>query len=383
MIKGVIVSICFVTVWLINGCAPQLKGARGSSTIIENSENIVSEATLLRIATKEGYRIMEVVNPWDTTKLFQRYILIDREATIPENLPVGEIIRTPVDKLIAFTAIDIGSLAALGALDKVVGVCEAEYIQSKSIQEGISSGKIADLGSYLSPNIERLLSSDAETIIATPYEGRNYGAITEVGITISECASYLENTPLGRAEWIRFYGELLGYHSKADSIYNSTANRYNSVARMIKESINRTPKLLPEKRYGQAWFVAAGDSYKAMLYRAAGANYPWSSDRSGTTISLSFEEVYTKAHDADVWIFGYCKEQGDMTLAELSSEHPSYSEFKAFKEGEVYASNTQNVPFYEESPLRPDLLLMDIAKILHPEQFKEHTFRYYKRLNKE
>ncbi len=353
---------------------------KGSAPIITNREDIAKDAKLLRIAQYEGYRVMEIINAWDTTRLLRRYILINKDKSIPKNIPNGEVIRTPINRVVAYTAVDIGSLSALNELDKVVGVCEARYIQSPVIQDRLREGKIADLGSYVSPNIEMLLSTQTELIIATPYEGKGHGVIEEVGTPIADCASYLEKNPLARSEWIKFYAEFFEKQNIADTIYSGVKQRYNATVELIKSKVKTNPKILPEKRYGQVWFLAAGDSYSAQLYRAAGGYYPWQEDKSGTTIPLSFEEVYSKAYDADIWIFGYTKPNGELTLKELQAEYDSYSSFKAFKNGGVYACNTEVVPFYEESPLRPDLVLMDIAKMLHPQLFKEHTFVYYKNI---
>ncbi len=355
---------------------------RGDASIISNEENIIEQASLLRVAVRDGYRIMEVVNAWDTTKLLRRYILVQHGKKLPNKLPVGEVVRVPVNRIVAYTSVDIGSLAAIDEVDKVVGVCEAKYIQYHKVKRGLKDGVIKDLGSYVSPNIELMLSTRADVVIASPYEGKNHGVVEELKIPIAECASYLEKSPLGRSEWIKFYGELTAKTVMADSIYNDTKRRYNTTVRMIKDKVKSSPKILPEKRYGQVWFVAGGKSYMAQILKDAGGNFPWKDSDSSTAIPLSFEEVYQKAYDADVWFFGYCKPNGSLTLNEFKKEYESYSTFEAFKKGNVYGCNTELVPLYEESPLRPDLLLLDFAKMLHPTLFSSHDFVYYKKLER-
>ena len=128
------------------------------------------------------------------------------------------------------------------------------------------------------------------------------------------------------------------------------------------------------------WYVSSGDGYAATLYKDAGADYFWSKIKSQGAIPLSFEKVFKVAHNADVWIFTYTKPDGYITLKELRSEYESYSAFSAFKNKRVYGCNSELVPYYEESTLRPDLLLLDLAKILHPKLFEESTFNYYKKL---
>lgn len=346
----------------------------------EAGKNTITNAEFFTIAQYDGYRVLEVINPWDTAKLLRRYILVNRNESLPANLPQGIVVRTPVEHIIAYTAVDIGSLTALGSEKTVVGVCEADYILSEYIQKELKNGTIKDLGSYTKPNIEQLLSAGADLIIASPYSGRDYGLVEKVGIPIAECASYTERTPLGRCEWIKFYAEFLEKQPLADSIYDDICAKYNQTVQLIAARATSRPTIIPDKRYGQVWYVASGDSYAARLYEAAGATYPWSDVLTAATIPLSFESVFTKAHDADVWLFGYNKADGDVTLDELKSEYNSYSEFKAFKNKTIYACNTLKVPLYEESPMRPDLLLLDIAKMLHPTLFEEHQFVYYKKV---
>lgn len=346
----------------------------------ETERNIITDAEFFTVSQCDGYRILEVINPWDTTELLRRYILVHKNDSLPRNLPEGVVVRTPVERIVAYTAIDIGSLTALGCEKAVVGVCEADYILSDYIQDALKRGVIKDLGSYTKPNIEQLLSAGADLIIASPYSGRDYGLVEKVGIPIAECASYLERTPLGRCEWIKFYAEFLDKQPEADSIYGDICQKYNSIVQLIEERAMSHPTIIPDKRYGQVWYVASGDSYAARLYEAAGATYPWSDVKTSATIPLSFEAVFSKAHNADVWLFGYNKADGDITLEDLRSEYNSYSAFKAFKNKTIYACNTLKVPLYEESPMRPDLLLLDLAKMLHPTLFEEHQFVYYKRV---
>ena len=356
------------------------KGTDSGGIVEVKGDNIISDAKLFTVVKKDGYRVVEVVNPWDTLKLLSRYILVNKKDTLPENLPEGIIVRTPVERIVAYTAIDVGSIEALGGVEKIVGVCEAKYIISPYIRESLKKGSIKDLGSYTKPNIEQLLSSNADLIITSPYRGRDYGVVEKMGIPIAECASYMEKSPLGRCEWIKFYAEFLDETKLGDSIYNDISNKYIETVNYIAEKVETKPTILPDKRYGQVWYASSGDSYAAILYKDAGANYFWSNSITPGSIPLSFEKVFKIAHNADVWIFTYVKSDGHITLDELRSEYESYSEFAAFKNKRVYACNSELIPLYEESPLRPDLLLLDLAKMLHPKLFDDYTFRYYKKL---
>lgn len=352
-------------------------------SIISEEENLIEEAKILRLAERDDYRVMEVLNPWDSTSLLARYILVDKSEELPKNLPSGVVVRTPIERVTAFTSVDIGSLDAISELDKVVSVCDADYILSSYIQEGLKDGKISNLGSYTKVDMERLLVSKTELVIVSPFEGMGYPLIEKMGIPIGQCASYIESSPLARAEWIKFYGAFFNKSELADNLFKRTKKTYIETAKMIKERKIKSPKIMVDKRYGQTWYVAAGDSYAAQIYADAGANYPWSEDRSKTSIALSFESVFQKCHDADLWFFVYSNKQRDLTLKDLRAEYDSYSKFGAYKSGEVYACNSGVKPYYEESPLRPDLLLLDYAKMLHPELFEDYEFRYFSKIKRD
>lgn len=356
------------------------KGVKEVSNKDTMGVNIIKEARYFSVVERDGYRILEVINPWDTTKLLHRYILVNKEDSLPSDLPDGVVVRTPVERIIAYTAVDIGSLEALKAIESVVGVCESRYILSPYIHQRLNLKQVKDLGSYTKPNIEQLLSSNADLIITSPYNGRDYGLIEKLNIPIAECASYMEKTPLGRCEWIKFYAQFLNKQTFADSLYHDISDKYLTTKSLIEKRTKIRPTILADKRYGQVWFASPGNSYAARLYSDAGANYFWGDTITSGAIPLSFETVFKTAHNADVWIFTYCKPDGFITLNELKSEYSSYAEFSAFKNKRIFGCNSEKVPLYEESPLRPDLLLLDMAKMLHPELFEEHNFVYYKNL---
>lgn len=377
--NGINLKIFCLILLLLYSCFGEKK-QKNSLNISNSAENIVVNARFLNIYKHDGYRVMEVVDPWDMSKLLRRYILVNKSDTLPLDLPDGELVRTPVERIIAYTSVDIGSLKSLNSLEKVVGVCESKYIISPYIQKSLKNGDVKDLGSYTKPHIEQLLSTNADIIITSPHKGDDYGLVEKLNIPIAECASYMESTPLGRSEWIKFYAQFINKEELADSIYKSVELKYKEVAKYIAENISDRPTILADKRYGQVWYAASGSSYAASLYKDAGASYPWSESVETGSIPLSFEKVFQTAHDAKVWIFTYFKPEGNLTLNELKEEYDSYSAFSAFKNKRVYGCNSKSVPVYEESPLRPDLLLQDLAKMLHPEYFEEYNFTYYKKL---
>jgi iron complex transport system substrate-binding protein len=344
----------------------------GGSVALPDSIRYAAGFTL---TDHDGYVVAEIIDPWDTSKILQRYILIGQEQSVPAGIPQGTLLRVPLKNVVVYSAVHIAIIDLLGALDRVVGVCEPEYMNTPAIHERIAQGIVADLGQSTSPNVEKIIDINTEVIIASPFQNTGYGAVEKLGVPIVEGADYLESNPLGRAEWIRFYGLLFDRTKKADSLFRATEERYLALKELVSKTRQR-PTVLPEKRYGATWFVPAGESYMAEMYADAGADYLFKDTPGTGGIPLSFETVLDKAIHADFWLIKYHNEQ-NLTYAALREEYAPYENFDAFKKKTIYGSNSAKVAYYEETPLHPDYLLKDLVKIFHPELLPEHSLHYF------
>ena len=324
------------------------------------------------------YTSVEVRDPWDSTRILQRYLLVDRGALMPGDLPKGTVVRTPVKNIVVYTSVHAAIIDQLGEADKVIGVCEPRYMDTPSIQEGLRVGKIADLGEATAPNIEKIIDIGAEIIIASPFQNAGYGPAEKLGIPIIEAADYMESLPLGRTEWIRFYGLLFGKEVMADSIFRETEGRYLELKELAKTVTNR-PTVISEKKFGSSWYMPAGDSYVAHLYNDAGADYIFKDLPGAGSTPLAFETVLDKAIHANMWLIKY-NQANDMTYKDLRTEYTPYENFDAFKNRRIYTCNTGIVPYYEEFPIHPDYLLKDLVWVFHPELLPGYTPRYYRKM---
>ena len=324
------------------------------------------------------YTSVEVRDPWDSTRILQRYLLVDRGALMPGDLPKGTVVRTPVKNIVVYTSVHAAIIDQLGEADKVIGVCEPRYTDTPSIQEGLRAGKIADLGEATAPNIEKIIDIGAEIIIASPFQNAGYGPAEKLGIPIIEAADYMESLPLGRTEWIRFYGLLFGKEVMADSIFRETEDRYLELKELAKTVTNR-PTVISEKKFGSSWYMPAGDSYVAHLYNDAGADYIFKDLPGAGSTPLAFETVLDKAIHANMWLIKY-NQTNDMTYKDLRTEYTPYENFDAFKNRRIYTCNTGIVPYYEEFPIHPDYLLKDLVWVFHPELLPGYTPRYYRKM---
>lgn len=361
-----------VMLLLLGSC----KGNRVLSSQGQSVTDSVYYATGYSVRHYNNYTQVDVRDPWDTTKLLQRYLLVDRNATsLPSEMPLGTVVKVPIRNIVVYTSVHISIIEQLGGIESVSGVCEPRYMDSPVIQERLQRGLVADIGEATAPNVEKIIDMGAEVIIASPFKDAGFGPAEKLGIPIIQGADYMEPHPLGRAEWIRFYGMLLGQEQAADSIFRATEKEYNALKELVS-GIAEKPSVLSEKRYGGQWFVPGGESFIGSLYHDAGANYIFKELSGSGSVPLSFEAVLDKAIHADIWIVKYNSAQ-DLTYDELRSEYTPYENFDAFKNKKIYGCNTGRIHYYEEVPMHPHWLLKDYISIFHPELLPGYTPRYF------
>ncbi len=338
--------------------------------------DITRHATLLAMRDLgKGATLVDVTNPWDTSALLASYLLLSG-STMPDSIPPRDRLMTlsvPLSRTAVFSAIHAGAIDELRENERVAAVADAEYFKGRFARM-IADGTITDLGSSLSPSIEKVTLVKPDAFILYPMQNAGHGAIENVGIPIIEMADYMETTPLGRAEWIRLIGLLYGRQTEADSIFATVESKYNALATTASQ-LEKKPKVLTEMLTSGYWFVPGGNSYMARLITDAGGDYPWAGDKSTGSLQLDFSAVYARAADADIWLI---KTYGsDLTLAGLREVYPLNSQIKAFKGGGIYSADTQKVKLYEEFPFHPELLLEEYSKIFSG---RTDNLRYYKQV---
>ena len=233
----------------------------------------------------------------------------------------------------------------------------------------------------MNPDIEKVINLHPDGILLSPFENSGgYGRIEKLNIPIIECADYMETSPLGRAEWMRFFGMLTGKEAQADSLFDTVEKAYLQLKEQVKATADR-PSVVSELKSGAAWYVPTGSSTMGRLYADAGAHYLFNYIKGSGSVPLSFETVLDKAQHADYWILKYNR-SADMTLSGLQKEYAPYARFDAFGKQAVYGCNTRHIPFYEESPFHPDRLLKDFIKIFHPQLLPGYELQYFSKLAK-
>ena len=365
-----------LSVLLFSACGGKSKTA----SVIEAEETIpLRYAENLSLSATEDYTIARLRNPWDTTRILHTYVLVDKEKSLPADLPEGTLVRTPLSKAVVYSSVHCGLLNQIGALKSIGGVCDLKYIKLQEVQDGCRTGSIADVGNGMNPDIEKIIDLHPDAIMLSPFENSGgYGRVEKLNIPIIECADYMETSALGRAEWMRFYGLLFGEAQKADSLFAEVEKNYNELKALVAP-LSSAPSVISELKNGSAWYVPGGKSTSARIYADAGANYVFADDEHSGSVPLTFETVFDKGQNADFWLIKY-NQAIDKTYKELEQDYAPYTGFRAFKERNIYGCNTGKVDFYEDSPFHPDRLLKDLIKIFHPTLLEGYELKYFTKL---
>lgn len=373
MIKRILSANIVTLVLLLSACG----GGSRTSSHIDGADTIHFEyASNIKVLKNKDFTQVELRNPWDTLKTLQTYILVNKNKHVTNNLPKGTVIKTPLRRSVVYSSVHCALLDELDAIESISGVCDLEYINHNRIKELCDNGHIADCGSSMNPDIEKIIDLNADAVLLSPFENSGgYGRIESIGIPIIECADYMETSPLGRAEWIKFYGMLMGKEKEADSLFNKIEEQYLTL-KAKTQNVEYRPTVISELKYSSAWYVPGGQSTMARLINDAGANYIFSYTKGSGSIPLSFETVLDKGQKADFWLIKY-NQNTDKTYSELENDYSTYKNFDAWKNKRIFGCNTSYVNYYEETPFHPESLLRDLIIVFHPELMNNEATKYF------
>ena len=408
-------------------------------TIVKYEEK--GTASLDKDAEDAEYQYAEVnvANPWKAGTLLHRYILIpkgeegDKTVTrlaLQRTSGMGcttDTVRTPVERSAVFIAPHCQLMYELGCQQAIRGVCDLNYINIPDVRKrAASAGKassgnassgnassgnasaqnsIVDCGSSMAPDIERIIALKPEAILVSPFENSGgYGKLDKLHIPIIEAADYMESSPLGRAEWMKFYGMLFGKDKnisttvagkalttvagkaseatlpascelKADSLFAKIEKEYLK----LKAEAGKLPKglsILTERKTGNVWYVPGGQSTIGILLKDANARYIFSDDKHSGSLPMSPEQILAKGSQVDVWAFKYFG-GAPLSQVQLLQEYDGYKALAAFSRGNIYQVDTSTVPYFELTSFHPELLLREFIILAHGSRFGK--LKFYKK----
>ncbi len=333
-----------------------------------------------------GVTILKITSPWPNAESAFTYALVpkDKQATITLNKDAYDaIVSVPVERLVVTSTTHIPALEALKVLDKLVGFPDTKYVSSEKTRRRIDSGSIKELGNNESINTEMLIELNPEVVVGFGISNENsiYETIKRANIPVVYNGDWTEETPLGKAEWIKFFAPFFQKEGLADSIFSNIQRSYDE-AKDLAKTANTRPTVISGAMYKDVWYLPGGKSWAAQFLQDANAHYLWKNTSETGSLSLSWEKVLEKGQQADFWI-GPAQFIDYQNMQE-TSEH--YAQFDAFKNKQVFTfANTKGATggllYYELAPQRPDLVLKDLIHILHPELLPKHQPFFFKPLN--
>jgi len=361
------------------GCKQNNENITASKSTVENT---IHHAKGLEIYKYDGYSILKIKNPWPKANKDFTYILQEKNGIIPDSLKQNTIIQVPVKTIVATSTTHIPSLEMLGVENTLVGFPNLDYISSQKVRTLIDAGKIKELGNNQTMNLEVAIDLAPSVIVGYGLDNNNptLDNLEKSGLKVVLNGDWNEQTPLGKAEWIKFFGALYGKEKQAAELFSNIEKEYNNALALAKKATSK-PTVLVGAMYEDVWFVPQGESWGSLFLRDAQADYLWKDSKGTGGLSLSFETVFEKGQNADFWIG-----PGQFSsLDEMQKTNPHYSQFKAFKTKNVYSysikkGKTGGIIYFESSPNRPDLVLKDILKIVHPELLPDYKLFFFEKL---
>ena len=348
-------------------------GQRGK-TVVDGDASIDSllcpkYATGYQVKSQEGMRLVDVGDDY-------HFALVTSDET---EVPSGYTkVRVPIKSTICMTALQLSNFTILDAHDVVKGLTGTKNLFNKDIQKRVEEGRIVKIGMEGNIDNEMVLAANPDVIFISPFKRGGYEAIKETGITLVPHLGYKELDPLGQAEWIKFMGMFIGKEKEACEIFDSIETRYNNLKSKVQSAkFNVLPTVFSGEMHGGNWHAVGGKNYLAQIFRDAGANYVINDEETAGE-DLEFEKMYEMAANADYWRI-LNSHPGDFSYEALKASEPRNELFKAFKERKVIYCNMKQTPYYEISPVMPDVLLKDFVAIFHPELVEPNyqpTFYY-------
>ncbi len=327
-------------------------------------------------------KIVTLKNPWPGTEKTFKYGIVNEGVILDYLGALDAVVQKPIKKIVVTSTTHIPSLEMLGEAERLVGFPSLDYISSEKTRQLISDGKITELGKNEDINTEILIDLAPDAVIGFAIDGNNstFATIEKTGIPVLYNSDWTETSPLGKAEWIKFFGVLFNKEKEADSIFKTIETEYLSAKKLASEA-KETPTVISGAMYEDVWYMPQGESWGAQFIADANGDYLWKDSKGTGGLSLSLESVLDKGHDAEVWIG-----PGQFTtLEEMKNANNAYTQFAAFKTNNVYSyslkkGKTGGVIYFELAPNKPDLVLKDLIKILHPELFPNHELYFFDKL---
>lgn len=331
---------------------------------------------------KDGYELLTVTTPWEGAAEPFQYALVPEGTEVSDDLGNALVVHTPIKSFVSLSTTFLPFLEQIDELSSLVAVDSADYTYNPTIPAWVESGMVQTVGSGSMVDVEKLVELEPDVIMANAFgsEWDTHPALEAAGLPVIINADYLEQNPLGRAEWGKFIAAFYDKEVEIGEIFDAMVERYNA-AKALTQELTEKKTVLVNTPYEGSWSMPGVDSYATIFLKDAGADYLFNDIPGYYSQYLDFETVFERAKEANVWInVGMAAD-----LASLSAMDERLADFDAYKSGEVYNNNARTTAmggsdYFESGVANPDLILLDMIKILYPELVPDHAFFFYQQL---
>ena len=344
----------------------------------------VTFATGFEVEYHNNYKIVTVSNPWQGAEESFRYVLVQCGTPAPQEVD-GAVIEVPVENIMAMSTTYLPTLDGLGLTDRLIGIDSYMWTTNKAVRARIEAGEVAEIGSGAGVNVELTLDLDPALVMTYGTGFSDYDThpvLLEAGIPVALNGDFVEQDPLGRAEWMKFIALFFNREADAAEEFDAIAAEYQRVA-ALTASVPERPTVLLSSVYNGTWYVAGGNSYTAKLLADAGAAYLWADEGDVGALPLDFESVYAVAADADFWLNP--DNSFWLSIEDVIASDSRYADFEPLESGQMF-NNNANVnenggnAYYEEGAAHPEMVLKDLVRILHPHLLPDHELVFFRQV---
>lgn len=339
----------------------------------------------LEIEYFKHYKVVRVKQPWAGAQTAAEYVLVQCGTPAPTDpaLKDATVIEIPIKTMIAMSTTYLPHLVKLGKLENLIGVDTLQFASDPDVVARGKAGKLIEIGAGAQVNLELVATAKPDLIMTYGIGSPEYDThpkLIEAGFKVALNADYMETSPLGRAEWIKFTALFFNAERQANESFETVANAYTALT-ALTVTVTERPALLIGTPYQDVWYIPGGKSFAAQFIYDAGATYEWADDPSTGSLPLSIETVFAKAKDADLWLSpGYFTDRAAMLAAD-----ERFSNFAAFKNDAVWNNDLRTNAnggndYYESGVADPQLVLADMIAIVHPALLPDHRFIYFRKL---
>lgn len=367
------------------GCAPSSGRTEGGEVYLTTLDTLYTPhyASGFQFFSCGKSSLLQILSPWQGANGETKEVFLARNGETPPEGFQGEVIPLPLKRIVCMSSSYVAFLDALDHSDLICGISGAKFITTPTVVARIAEGHIADVGYDNSINYELLVSLKPDVIFVYGLQGENSAITTklnELGLRVVYIGDYIENSPLGKAEWITVFGEFLDCRAEAEARFDTIRSQYEAIQHLAS-TVEKRPRVMLNAPWRDSWFVPGDQNYMVRLISDAGGEYACAGEDSDQSRPISTETAYLKALHSDIWL----NPSSFNSLNDLLSANPRFREIPLVKKGQVYNNNARTTPsggsdFWESGAVNPHLVLRDMIRIFHPELLPGHELYYFHRL---